>query len=489
MTTRTEPVSDHARRTARRVAELICRADALLVTAGAGMSVESGLPDFRDLRWFWDSYPPFESLGATFEQFAQPASFDDTPEMAWAWYGHRQQMYREAIPHEGYRILSSWCVAMLHGSFVMTSNIDGQFPAAGFTDWQLVERHGSIHRYQCTVPCSEQTWDAGPTGLEVDASTLRVTGELPRCPNCGALARPNVLMFNDTRWVDARRREQQRGYDEWLASIRGRRLVVVECGAGPGAASIRRVSERLLERSSVSLVRINPAAVEADEPTHVLKLPARQAIALIHESLPSMFGGPDAPAARRRPPEIELPTAPIRLRLEPVTCVDLGRGLIADFDPKGISHDDATAFMERYAAAQSRWVQVPDMRGLSAPGCTMRAAVFRTPEYDAGGTPGIAIVFVQGPGGESVATFGIARRASDGPFLWQLLYETASLTVAPLDYPRVPWVARRPDGELARDAALTPYIAEFERVLTWSYLQFLAFVDATRKKDGAGDPG
>ena len=179
MTAPTAPVSDHARRTARRVAGLLSRADALLVTAGAGMSVESGLPDFRDLRRFWDSYPLLESLGVRFEQMAQPLSFDDTPEMAWAWYGHRQQMYREATPHEGYRILRSWCRAMPLGGFVMTSNVDGQFRAAGFTDWQVVERHGSIHRYQCTVPCSDQTWDAGPRGLEIDASTLRVTGELP----------------------------------------------------------------------------------------------------------------------------------------------------------------------------------------------------------------------------------------------------------------------------------------------------------------------
>ena len=296
-------------------------------------------------------------------------------------------------------------------------------------------------------------------------------------------------MFNDTRWVDAGRREQQRGYDEWLASLRGKRLVVVECGAGPGAASMCRVSERLLERSSVSLVRINPAAVEADEPTHVLKLPARQAITLIHESLPSLFGGSNAPVERKAPPAIELPTGPIHLHLEPVTRVDLGLGLVTPFDPTGITHDDESAFMDRYAEAQSRWVQVPDIHGVSAPGCTMRAGVFHTPEYDAGGTPGIAIVFVQGPAGEAVVTFSIARRASDGPFLWQLLYDTRSRSLAPLDYPRVPWVARRPDGDLARDVALARYLAEFERVLTWSYLRFLAFVDATRKKDDTSGHG
>jgi NAD-dependent SIR2 family protein deacetylase len=43
-----------------------------LITAGAGMSVDSGLPDFRDTRAFWNSHPFLESLGVTFEQMAQP---------------------------------------------------------------------------------------------------------------------------------------------------------------------------------------------------------------------------------------------------------------------------------------------------------------------------------------------------------------------------------------------------------------------------------
>jgi hypothetical protein len=378
------PISDQARRTARRVAGLITQADALMITAGAGMSVDSG-----------------------------------------------------ATPHDGYRILQAWSQAVPHGAFVMTSNVDGQFLAA--------------------------------------------TSDLPRCPSCAALARPNVLMFNDVRWVDAVRREQQQRYEEWLASVREKRLVVIECGAGSAAASIRRVSDRLLERSRVTLVRINPVATEADEPTHVLRLPALQAIGLIHESLPGLFGGADAAAVRSGPPVIDPITDPIQLRMEPVTCVDLGRGLVTPFDGRGISHDDASPFMDRYAEAQTRWVRMPAILGRSAPGFTMTARIFRSPEYDAGGTPGIAIVFVQGPDERAVMTYGIARRAAEGPFLWRLIHETANLPLAALDCPRVPWVARRPDVGTAQHAAALPYLAEFERVLVWTYLRFLVFVDATRK--------
>ena len=143
--------------------------------------------------------------------------------------------------------------------------------------------------------------------------------------------------------------------------------------------------------------------------------------------------------------------------------------------------------LERYGEAQSGWVQVPPCGGLEAPGYTMTARIFRSLEYDAGGTPGAAIVFVQAPGGSAVMTFGIGRRVDDAPFLWQLLYETTDRPLAALDFPRVPWVARRPAVGLADHAAVLPYLAHFERVLVRSYLPYLAFLDATRRK-ADGEP-
>ena len=68
-------VSDRTQRNIRRVAELIAKADALLITAGAGMGVDSGLPDYRGRQGFWRGYPVLEQRGFTFEQMAQPAWF------------------------------------------------------------------------------------------------------------------------------------------------------------------------------------------------------------------------------------------------------------------------------------------------------------------------------------------------------------------------------------------------------------------------------
>ncbi len=480
MAIQTAPVSDQARRTARRVAALIAKADALLITAGAGMSVDCIPPDDPDLQ---QAQALFDASGQTFREMAQPCRFETDPATAWAWYGHRQRLYQQTHPHDGYRILRSWAQAMSCGSFVVTSNVDGQFFKAGFTDWQIVERHGSVHRYQCTVPCDGAVWDVHQPPFTLDAVNREIVGTLPCCPQCGALARPNVLMYDDVKWQDTVRREQQRRFEAWLASVRGKRVVVIECGVGEGAASIRRVGERLLERSLVSLVRINPGATEADEPTFVLRLPALQAIELIHESLPALFGGADAARARPQQQVLEPITGKIRLTLAPVTCVDMGRGLTTPFDGGKFGQDEDMVFLERFGEAQSGWVQVPTCGGLEAPGYTMTARIIASPGYDTGATAGAAIVFVQGPDGLAVVTFGIGRRADDAPFLWQLLYQTTDTPLAALDFPRVPWVARRPAAGLADHAAVLPYLAQFERVMIRSYFPYLAFIDATRRKD------
>jgi hypothetical protein len=72
-----------------RAAEAIREATALLITAGAGMGVDSGLPDFRGTDGFWKAYPALAKLGVRFEQMSHPRWFERSPELAWAFYGYR----------------------------------------------------------------------------------------------------------------------------------------------------------------------------------------------------------------------------------------------------------------------------------------------------------------------------------------------------------------------------------------------------------------
>ncbi|GAB2871746.1 NAD-dependent SIR2 family protein deacetylase [Lentzea nigeriaca] len=228
-----------------RAAELISDADALLVCAGAGMGVDSGLPDFRGTEGFWRAYPPYGRLGLKFEEIADPVHFADDPALAWGFYGHRLGLYRATVPHEGFEILRSW------GAHVFTSNVDGQFQKAGFTD--VAEVHGSIHHLQCVEPCTDEVWEC-TFDVEVDPSTMRAVGALPTCPSCGGLARPNILMFGDWGWVPHRSQAQLDALTSWRRSARS--LVVIEVGAGTAVPTVRRQAE-LASAANGALIRIN----------------------------------------------------------------------------------------------------------------------------------------------------------------------------------------------------------------------------------------
>jgi NAD-dependent SIR2 family protein deacetylase len=241
-----------------QTAAAVSNADALLITAGAGMGVDSGLPDFRGDKGFWKAYPPFEKLGVSFIDMANPGWFVRDPELAWGFYGHRLGLYRSTVPHRGFGILRRWAEGMEFGSFVFTSNVDGQFQSAGFDRERVIECHGSISHLQCSEPCSNLIWRADEIEVDVDENTFRAVSALPECPTCGAVARPNVLMFGDWHWIPARTADQERRFSEWLARAAGPRLVIVEIGAGSAVPTVRMTSERVASRSGAALIRINP---------------------------------------------------------------------------------------------------------------------------------------------------------------------------------------------------------------------------------------
>jgi len=250
-------VSEHADARLDRAAEAIAAADALLITAGAGLGVDSGLPDFRGDEGFWRAYPPFRSLGLSFVDLANPEWFDRDPALAWGFYGHRLELYRATTPHAGFDILARWASAKPRGCFVFTSNVDGQFQKAGFDDERVVECHGSIHHLQCTTPCSDRIWDATDVELEIDPTSFRARPPLPLCPDCGSVERPNVLMFGDGSWIPNRSHGQHARLARWLEGWRAAALVVVELGAGTAVPTVRMTSERVALGLGATLVRVN----------------------------------------------------------------------------------------------------------------------------------------------------------------------------------------------------------------------------------------
>src|SRR5580658_9779097 len=203
----------------RLASEAIKAADALLVTAGAGMGVDSGLPDFRGAQGFWRAYPAIAKLGLSFEEMANPWWFKKDPHLAWAFYGHRLNLYRKTTPHQGFKKLLEIGAAKPGGYFVFTSNVDGHFQKAGFAPERIVECHGSIHHFQCAAPCTNEIWEADSENGKIEESTFRALAPLPRCRNCPALARPNILMFGDGSWLRHRTEAQHKRLAGWLDEL------------------------------------------------------------------------------------------------------------------------------------------------------------------------------------------------------------------------------------------------------------------------------
>lgn len=234
------------------IRELFQQADGLLIAAGAGMGVDSGLPDFRGNEGMWKAYPALGRQRVDFTQIANPAAFRRHPKLAWGFYGHRLNMYRQTMPHTGFQILHKLSERFKQGSFVFTSNVDGHFQKAGFADERVYECHGSIHHMQCMQPCEDALWSAEVVSPVVEAYSCQYQGSLPACPHCNGLARPNILMFGDDGWLSLRSDAQEQRLTAWLKQAR--QPLLIELGAGIAIPTVRMFSEQFAPH----LIRINP---------------------------------------------------------------------------------------------------------------------------------------------------------------------------------------------------------------------------------------
>jgi len=254
MTTRNDAI--------KQAAEALAGATAILVTSGAGMSADSGLPTFRGADGFWNAYPPYRKLNLDFYDLANPEWFMRDPELAWGFYGHRLNLYREVQPHEGYSVLTRLSKQLpMH---VATTNVDGAFVKAGMRAGAVWEAHGSIHWLQHVEPADDAPLvPAHAYTVDVDPETMRARGDLPTAD--GSLLRPNIVMFGDWLFDDRRETAQSLRYERWVDSIDDSNLVVVEVGAGAAIPTARFLGLNAAIRSGGTLIRINTEDARIDD--------------------------------------------------------------------------------------------------------------------------------------------------------------------------------------------------------------------------------
>ena len=164
--------------------DLLDHATSVAVLTGAGISAESGIPTFRDaLTGLWENFRP--------EDLATPEAFEANPKLVWDWYAWRRSAVAKAVPNAGHRALvelERQCREHEVDFTLVTQNVDGLHRVAG--SHRVIELHGNIRRVKCFD--RHHPVDTWPEGDEV-----------PACPQCGSLLRPDVVWFGESLPSDA----------------------------------------------------------------------------------------------------------------------------------------------------------------------------------------------------------------------------------------------------------------------------------------------
>jgi NAD-dependent deacetylase len=189
--------------TPARLAELIRERQPCVALTGAGVSTESGIPDFRSAGGIWAQYDPAE--------VASIAGFRRDPGRVWEFYAQRLAVLADAQPNDAHRALAELEERGLLRA-VVTQNVDGLHQRAGSRD--VVEVHGSIRGAVC-LAC----------GAQVPFEQVLERLPLPRC-ECGEVLKPGVVMFGELLPVAAFERASELARTAGLLLVAGSSLEV-----------------------------------------------------------------------------------------------------------------------------------------------------------------------------------------------------------------------------------------------------------------------
>ena len=167
-----------ARELAARLAALIRDAQPCVVLTGAGVSTESGIPDFRSPTGIWAEFDPLE--------YASIEAFRRDPAKVWSFYAPRFAMLTEAEPNDAHRALA----ALEEAGYVraiVTQNIDLLHERAGSRD--VIEVHGSIRTSSCRA--------CGASYPLAEVVALLEREPAPSCVACGGVLKPDVVFFGE----------------------------------------------------------------------------------------------------------------------------------------------------------------------------------------------------------------------------------------------------------------------------------------------------
>ena len=167
------------------VIERLRTASKVVVSTGAGVSAESGVPTFRGKDGIWNKMNP--------EELASVDGFMANPKLVWDWYQYRRKLMSDVTPNPGHFAIAEF-EKLFSGFVLITQNVDNLHRGAGSTD--VIELHGNITRNKCFTCNTIFNGD-----IDLDEG-------LPHC-HCGGMIRPDVVWFGEMLPEQAIRRAIQ----------------------------------------------------------------------------------------------------------------------------------------------------------------------------------------------------------------------------------------------------------------------------------------
>ncbi len=197
-----------------RLARDILQSQKTIALTGAGISVESGIPDFRSAGGLWSRYDPNE--------YAHIDGFRRDPVKIWNMLREIIQVIKSASPNKAHLALAQ-LERMGYLSSVITQNVDGLHQAAG--NHRVIEFHGT-NRYLVCLHC----------GFRDDTENYDTETTVPRCPRCNAVLKPDVVFFGEPIPENAMREAFEEARRAELVMVIGTSAVVFPASSIPSTA-------------------------------------------------------------------------------------------------------------------------------------------------------------------------------------------------------------------------------------------------------------
>lgn len=237
-----------------RIAQTILERPPVVAFTGAGISTESGIPDFRGPSGLWKRTAP-----TAFRDFL------NDPEARARYWERRRERYpqlKAKQPNLGHESLSQLMDAG-HLDVVVTQNIDGLHQKAGISDQRIIELHGSSHMIRC-LSC-RRVFPAESEEIDIDL-------EIPACPRCGGILKEATISFGESLVEEDLRRALAIGETAGTLLVVGSSLTVNPASRVPLVAA----------RNGASLAIINNEETPLDRyAEHLVRAPAGAALSYL----------------------------------------------------------------------------------------------------------------------------------------------------------------------------------------------------------------